>query len=103
MQILYDFEITFPNWKIEDNVQKLFGRLKDFVRQRVRVLEDKINADNGIVLINVFGTMQNINPTIQPGINYNGSPELEDNVLSCFSHQDLIFIANELEKLAALK
>ena len=104
MVIVYDFEITNTKVTFTDIGDEIIYTIREYIRQRLNVLQDKIDAQGGAILINILNTVNDFNPDIPLGISYGGFTEdLEEKMKSCFNDNDWRLIMLKLLEIKGKK
>lgn len=92
MRILFDFEITYKELYFSDIELKRIETARNFIYERVKILEDEINKQpEGVIVINALGTLDHLNRHnyVPIGMHYRMfEKELTDKLEECVTLQD---------------
>lgn len=92
IKIFFDFEVTEKQWRFSDKAQKAINLMREFVYDRVKILESQIiNEPSGVIVINVMNTLNELNKDrkFELGMYYMGfSNGLRQKLSECVTESD---------------
>lgn len=94
MNIFFDFEISQTLIDFNSRQQYILDEIKDFIYQRLKILETEMAIYNGAIMVNVFGTLNEQHPL---GYAIGGYPkELTSKIQESLTEQDFEYVYNKI-------